>query len=82
MGQVPRFAGLPATKFPLTLRQDKCAAPILAQMHNAPVAALPKTLAPDIARRVIRIQALTLIWMTVEAVVGRTSSENLPNCFD
>ena len=32
--------------------------------------ALPKTLAPEIAQRVIRIQALTLIWMTVEAAVS------------
>jgi len=31
---------------------------------------LPKSLAPEIARRIIRIQALTLIWMTVEAAVS------------
>jgi len=39
-------------------------------MHNASEAALPKTLAPEIARRVIRVQVLTLIWMTVEAAVS------------
>jgi divalent metal cation (Fe/Co/Zn/Cd) transporter len=39
-------------------------------MHNAPMSALPKTLAPEIAHRVIRIQALTLIWMSVEALVS------------
>jgi divalent metal cation (Fe/Co/Zn/Cd) transporter len=39
-------------------------------MHNASEAALPKTLAPEIAHRVIRVQVLTLIWMSVEAVVS------------
>jgi divalent metal cation (Fe/Co/Zn/Cd) transporter len=39
-------------------------------MHNAPVSAAPKTLPPETARRVIRIQVLTLIWMSVEAVVS------------
>lgn len=39
-------------------------------MHNAPVSALPKTFTPETVRRVIRIQALTLIWMTVEVVVS------------
>jgi divalent metal cation (Fe/Co/Zn/Cd) transporter len=39
-------------------------------MHNAPVAALPKTLAPETARRIVRIQILTLIWMSVEAAVS------------
>jgi len=34
------------------------------------VAPLPQTLAPDTERRIIRIQALTLIWMTVEAAVS------------
>jgi len=34
------------------------------------MSALPKTLAPEIGRRVIRIQALTLVWMSVEAVVS------------
>ena len=31
---------------------------------------LPKTLTPEIGRRVVRIQALTLIWMSVEAAVS------------
>lgn len=31
---------------------------------------LPKTLTPEIGRRVIRIQALTLFWMSVEAAVS------------
>ena len=39
-------------------------------MHNAPVAASSKALAPEIARRVIRIQAVTLVWMSVEAAVS------------
>jgi divalent metal cation (Fe/Co/Zn/Cd) transporter len=30
----------------------------------------PKTLAPETARRVVQIQALTLLWMTVEAAVS------------
>jgi divalent metal cation (Fe/Co/Zn/Cd) transporter len=34
------------------------------------MSALPKTLAPEIAHRVIRIQALTLMWMSVEAAVS------------
>jgi divalent metal cation (Fe/Co/Zn/Cd) transporter len=39
-------------------------------MHNAPVSAPPKTLPIETTRRIIRIQALTLIWMSVEAVVS------------
>lgn len=39
-------------------------------MHNAPVSAPPKTFPPETARRIIRIQALTLVWMSVEAVVS------------
>ena len=39
-------------------------------MHNAPMSALPKTLPPEIVQRVIRIQVLTLVWMTVEAGVS------------
>src|SRR6202050_1584237 len=39
-------------------------------MHNAPVSAPPDTLSLEAARRVIRIQALTLIWMSVEAAVS------------
>jgi divalent metal cation (Fe/Co/Zn/Cd) transporter len=39
-------------------------------MHNALVAAPPGTFTPKTARRVIRIQALTLVWMSVEAVVS------------
>lgn len=42
----------------------------IAQMHNASMSVLPKTLAPEIAGHVIRIQALTLVWMSVEAVVS------------
>ena len=34
------------------------------------MAAPPKTFPPETARRVIRIQALTLVWMSVEAVVS------------
>ena len=39
-------------------------------MHNAPVPAPPNRFPPEIARRVVRIQVLTLVWMTVEAVVS------------
>jgi divalent metal cation (Fe/Co/Zn/Cd) transporter len=34
------------------------------------VSAPPKTFPPEIARRIVRIQALTLVWMSVEAVVS------------
>ena len=39
-------------------------------MHNAPVSAPPNTFSLETARRVIRIQALTLGWMSVEALVS------------
>ena len=39
-------------------------------MHNAPVAASSKTFSLETTRRIIRIQALTLVWMSVEAVVS------------
>src|SRR5271169_5065977 len=39
-------------------------------MHNAPVSAPPKTFPRETARRVVRIQVLTVIWMSVEAVVS------------
>src|ERR1019366_7019142 len=39
-------------------------------MHNAPVSAPPNTLPLETAHRIIRIQALTLVWMSVEAVVS------------
>lgn len=39
-------------------------------MHNALVPASPNTFPLETTRRIIRIQALTLIWMTVEAVVS------------
>jgi divalent metal cation (Fe/Co/Zn/Cd) transporter len=39
-------------------------------MHNAPVSASSKTSPPEIARRIVQIQVLTLIWMSVEAVVS------------
>jgi len=35
---------------------------------------LPKSLAPEIARRIVRIQALTLIWMAVEAAVSLSAA--------
>ena len=38
------------------------------------MSALSKTLAPGIAHRVIRIQALTLIWMSVEAAVSLSAA--------
>jgi len=42
----------------------------IAQRHNTPVSAPSETFPPEIARRVVRIQVLTLVWMTVEAVVS------------
>jgi len=42
----------------------------LAQMHIVPVSAPPNRFPPQIARRIIRIQILTLIWMTIEAAVS------------
>lgn len=39
-------------------------------MHNAPVSAPPKTFPRETTRRVVRIQAFTLVWMSVEAVVS------------
>ena len=39
-------------------------------MHNALVPASPNTFPLETTRRIIRIQALTLIWMTLEAVVS------------
>jgi len=39
-------------------------------MHNASVSAPPKTFSPEITRRIIQIQVLTLAWMSVEAVVS------------
>jgi divalent metal cation (Fe/Co/Zn/Cd) transporter len=53
----------------MTLYTDLLIGP-LPRMHNAPMAGLPKTLATETTRRIIRIQALTLIWMGVEAAVS------------
>jgi hypothetical protein len=39
-------------------------------MHNAPVPAASKTLVPEVARRVIRVQAFTVVRMIVEAAVS------------
>jgi divalent metal cation (Fe/Co/Zn/Cd) transporter len=39
-------------------------------MHNAPVAAPLKTFPLETAHRIVRIQVLTLVWMSVEAVVS------------
>ena len=39
-------------------------------MHNARVSARPSTFPLETARRIVRIQVLTLVWMTVEAVVS------------
>ena len=42
----------------------------LTQINNVLMSALPKTLAPEISHRVIRIQVLTLLGMSVEAAVS------------
>ena len=39
-------------------------------MHNAAVSAPPNRFPSEIARRIIRIQILTLAWMTIEAAVS------------
>ena len=39
-------------------------------MHNAPVSAPAKTFPLETTRRIIRIQTITLVWMSVEAVVS------------
>ncbi len=43
-------------------------------MHNALVPASPNTFPLETTRRIVRIQALTLIWMTVEAVVSLSAA--------
>lgn len=43
-------------------------------MHNAPVSELPNGLPPNIARRIVRIQILTLVWMTIEAAVSLSAA--------
>jgi divalent metal cation (Fe/Co/Zn/Cd) transporter len=43
-------------------------------MHNASVSASPKTFSLETTRRIIRIQTLTLAWMSVEAVVSLGSA--------
>jgi divalent metal cation (Fe/Co/Zn/Cd) transporter len=43
-------------------------------MHNSPVATFPTTPSSAISRRVIRIQVVTLIWMSVEAVVSLSAA--------
>jgi divalent metal cation (Fe/Co/Zn/Cd) transporter len=40
------------------------------QMHNASMSAPPKTFSLDITRRILQIQVLTLVWMSVEAMVS------------
>src|ERR1700720_229585 len=39
-------------------------------MHNASVSAAPNTFPPEIGRRITQIQVLTLLWMSVEAMVA------------
>jgi divalent metal cation (Fe/Co/Zn/Cd) transporter len=39
-------------------------------MHNAPVSTPQNRLPPETVRRIIRIQILTLVWMTIEAGVS------------
>ena len=39
-------------------------------MHNAPVSAPPKAFPLETTRRIVRIQTLTLVWMSVEAAVS------------
>src|ERR1039457_4046341 len=39
-------------------------------MHNASVSSPPKTFSRETTHRIVRIQILTLVWMSVEAVVS------------
>ena len=43
-------------------------------MHNALVSAPPNRYPPEMARRIIRIQILTVVWMTVEAAVSLSAA--------
>jgi divalent metal cation (Fe/Co/Zn/Cd) transporter len=43
-------------------------------MHNAPVSGSRKRFPPEIARRIFRIQILTLVWMTIEAAVSLSAA--------
>lgn len=48
--------------------------PSVAQMHNVPVTSPSNRFPPEIARRIVRIQFLTLAWMTVEAAVSLSAA--------
>ena len=55
--------------------ENGCAGPIfqrlsLAQVHNALVSALLETFSQETRHRIILIQTLTLVWMSIEAVVS------------
>ena len=61
--------------FRLCNEEDGCAAqifqrPSLAQVHNALVSALLETFSQETRPRIILIQNLTLVWMSIEAVVS------------
>src|SRR5208283_1237663 len=43
-------------------------------MHNASVSTRPETFSPETRHRIIQIQFLTLVWMSVEAVVALGSA--------
>ena|ERR1700720_2774716 len=43
-------------------------------MHNASVSAAPNTFPPEIGRRITQIQVLTLLWMSVEAMVSLSAA--------
>ena len=43
-------------------------------MHNASVSAPPKTFSLETTRRIIQIQVLTLLWMSVEALVSLSAA--------
>jgi divalent metal cation (Fe/Co/Zn/Cd) transporter len=45
-----------------------------ARAHNLHMSAEAKTTPPEVLQRVIRIQSLTLVWMTVEAIVSLGAS--------
>jgi divalent metal cation (Fe/Co/Zn/Cd) transporter len=53
-----------------TVNRNGFSQSLLAEAHNSPMPVLNHTLAPETARRVIRIQAVTVAWMSVEAAVS------------
>jgi divalent metal cation (Fe/Co/Zn/Cd) transporter len=52
------------------LIKKSCCGASVGRVHNDPVSAPPQTFPLEITHRIIRIQTLTLVWMSFEAVVS------------